>query len=455
MAFSRTTKVKKRLEMGGVAAPLSVIDHHVSHLASAYFTSGWDRCIAMSLDAQGDGYCCRVALCENGTLNLLHSVPFFHSPGYFYAYVTAILGFKPRRDGKVTGLAALGEPSKTRDVFQDRISYDSEKMRFDNHGAYWNLEIDYLRNRLSGCEPADIAAGVQAQLESVVTSYVKDVLSRHGLSDVNLAVAGGVFANVKLNQRLAEMSEISQLYVFPHMGDGGLPVGSALVLTARMMAKQDGRLTPYRVSDVYLGPSHDNGEILKALEAAGCTFSRPDNIHDEIAGLVAEEKVVARFRGAMEYGPRALGHRSILACPVDPSINQRLNQKLKRTEFMPFAPVVLFDHASDYFEGLSEVEASTPYMTVTCNVTEKCWLEAPGIVHKDGTARPQVVRPEQNPDMCSILNSYKRLTGLPLMINTSFNIHEEPIVCNPIEAIAAWRIGALDALAIGDYLVTR
>jgi carbamoyltransferase len=178
-----------------------------------------------------------------------------------------------------------------------------------------------------------------------------------------------------------------------------------------------------------------------------------EHIGREIAKRVAAGKVVARFDGPMEYGPRALGNRSILVCPTDPGVNQWLNQRLKRTEFMPFAPVILQEEAHRYFHGSAEASYPCSFMTVTLDATELCRREAPAVVHIDGTARPQFVSAQSNPGLYRILQEYEKTTGLPLMINTSFNMHEEPIVCTPMDALRAFQQGHLDYLALGPFLV--
>ncbi len=451
----RAWRIRGFLRELGITAPLTFVDHHQAHLAKSYYTSGWDRCVALSLDAQGDGYCSKLALCDCGGMKVVHRIPFFHSPGYYYGYVTALLGFAPRRDGKVTGLAAYGDAEQTLGVFRRRICYDPRRMRFDNRGRYWLAEISALRQQLAGFAPEDIAAGIQTHLEQMVTAFVQDSLRRLGQRHARLALSGGVFANVKLNQRLAALPEVAELYVAPHMGDGGLALGSALEVAGRLAVTRGSRPSVHRMDHVFLGTTYGPERIRRDLEAAGLRYSHREDIHTDVATRIARGEIVARFTGAMEFGPRALGHRSVLVAPTDPNLKALLNQRLKRTEFMPFAPAVLREDAAAFFHGLDKVARAIPFMTVTCDVTDRCRSEAAGVVHVDGTARPQLVAEEHSPDLYRILLAYKRLTGLPLLVNTSFNIHEEPIVCTPADAVAAFREGKLDALAMGDYLVER
>jgi carbamoyltransferase len=206
---------------------------------------------------------------------------------------------------------------------------------------------------------------------------------------------------------------------------------------------------------VYLGPEYSARDIEAELQRTDLPYRFVPNIEAEVARLLASGSVVARFNGRMEYGPRALGNRSILYTPTDPSVNDWLNKNLKRTEFMPFAPSTLFEEAPRCYEGLAGGEAPARYMTITFQCTEWMRTHCPGVVHLDGTARPQLVRSEENPSYYAIIDAFRRLTGLPTVINTSFNIHEEPIVCSPADAVRAFSIGHLDYLAIGDFLVAN
>jgi len=208
-----------------------------------------------------------------------------------------------------------------------------------------------------------------------------------------------------------------------------------------------------QLTDVYLGPEYTDAEIEQALDSSGLEYSRIEDIEPRIADLVAENKVVARFNGRMEYGPRALGNRSILYQAIDPAVNQWLNTRLGRTEFMPFAPATLYEDRDRCYQGMDGAEFTSQFMTITFDCTPWMREHCPAAVHVDGTARPQLVTRDSNPSFHQILSEYKRLTGLPSLINTSFNMHEEPIVCSPQDAIRSFVQGRLDYLAMGDYLI--
>jgi len=444
--------MRRRLEELRVGAPVSFVDHHRCHNASAYHTSGWNDCLAISLDGSGDGYCSRIYTCRDGRMELLQSVPSYHSPGYYYNYVTHLLGFTPlRHEGKITGLAAYGDPNACLRVFRERLSYDKETFRFVNHGRWMIAECEYLDQQLAGFGREDIAAAVQKNTEDLVSAYVRDAVGRTGAT--RLALSGGVFSNVRLNQVVWNRSEVEEIYVHPHMGDGGLAAGAAL----DVYHEAGGRpYEPRRLDHAYLGPAYTEREIERALARhADLQVQRPVDHAAAVARLLADEKVVARFDGRMEYGPRALGNRSVLCHAKDATINDWLNERLNRTEFMPFAPVTVDRGAEEYFRRFDPDHCrASRFMTVTYEVTDRCRADAPAIVHVDGTARPQVVRREDNPGYFDIIVEYAKLTGAPILVNTSFNMHEEPIVNDPEVAIRSFVRGGLDALAIGPFVVT-
>ncbi len=437
-------RIRRELASWGLADRLVHVDHHLAHVASAYYTSGFDRCLCVSLDGYGSGQAGSFYLGEGGRLRLLAAIPYPHSLGTFYRRVTQALGFKPNRhEGKIVGLAAFGDPDKL---------YAQVRSRFDlEHEDYYRFKSSqdphWERRLVADNDRADVAAAYQRVLEDVATLYVQKWVRRTGVSRV--ACAGGVFANVKLNQRIMELPEVEQLFVFPAMSDGGVGVGAALALTADLRG-----LVPRALPDVYLGPRYGEAEIEAALTASGLRYSRPARIEDAVAELLVANKVVARFDGAMEFGPRALGNRSILYPAVEPSVNKWLNERLGRTEFMPFAPVTLDDHAAARYTGIDKVRHAAQFMTVTTDCTPLMRRESPAAVHVDGTARPQLVSDATNPSMAAILRRYHELTGIPTLINTSFNMHEEPIVCSPADAIRAFQDGRLEVLALGPFLVT-
>jgi carbamoyltransferase len=316
---------------------------------------------------------------------------------------------------------------------------------------YYYSAIRELRERLPpDSRRSDLAASIQLVFEEVGTAFVRHWLRKTGLG--NLALAGGCFGNVKLNQRLHELPEVDRIFVHPAMDDGGLCVGAGFsVQELRKQAVAPAETS--RLAGVYLGPSYGDDEIREALSDADLEPRRDPSIHETVARLLSEGYVVARFHGRMEYGPRALGHRSILFQTTDPTVNDWLNERLGRTEFMPFGPATLAERADECYLNLGGAEDPARFMTITFDCTDTMKQRSPGVVHTDGTARPQLVDASTAPDLHGILEAYYRRTGIPSLVNTSFNVHEEPIVCSPRDAVRAFRLGTLDYLAIGSYLV--
>jgi carbamoyltransferase len=437
------TLIRDSLRGYGLDQKLVFVDHHLAHCASAYFPSGFDRALVVSLDGYGSGNAGSFYIGEGGKLRLLAAIPYPHSLGTFYRRVTQALGFTPNRhEGKIVGLAAFGDPAKLYDVVRARFDLEHEDYyRFkSSQDPFFEKEIVRHHTR------EDVAAAYQRVLEDVAVHYVKKWLAKTGATKV--ACAGGVFANVKMNQRIMQIPGVSEMFVFPAMGDSGVGVGAALALHSDL-AKAE----PARLSDVYLGPSYSDAEIEKALRASGLSFWRSSNVVDDVVERLVKNRVVARFGGAMEFGPRALGNRSILYPALEPEVNKWLNDRLRRTEFMPFAPISLAERAADLYVDIERVRYTAEFMTCTTDCTPRMRAESPAAVHVDGTARPQLVRPETNPTVYRILRRYEERTKIPTLINTSFNMHEEPIVCTPDDAIRAFKDGNLEVLVLGDFLV--
>ncbi len=434
------------LDYAGLSGvPLVRMDHHLAHAAGAYFTSDRDPCLVITCDGIGALKSGIVAVGRGGRLRVVARTFYPHSPGEFWEVLTVICGFHHmKHGGKITGLAAHGR--------RDAPCYAVMRETLQDDGLTVRTRIDPVRLKaaLAGVPREDIAATAQRRLEEVVSALVARAARRTGLRSV--ALAGGVFANVRLNQCIAELDGIDDVWVFPAMGDEGLAFGAAVWAAAGRRA-----LRPYRLPDVYLGAEFGEEDMRRALAAEG--LPADPRSHDDLAAAVAERlaagRVVAVCRGRMEFGPRALGHRSILYQATDPTVNDWLNKRLKRTEFMPFAPITLADQADRCYVGLDACRHSAEYMTITCGCTPWMREVSPAVVHLDGTARPQLVSRDRAPFYHDVLAEYYRRTGIPTLINTSFNMHEEPIVCTPADAVRAFLQGHLDTLALGPFLVDR
>jgi len=442
---------KVLLEEWGFRCPIEFVDHHYAHACSAYFTSGMPEATVITMDGAGDNCSSAVYRAKGGDLQKLGSVTSFDSLGNYYAYITHLCGFKAQKhEGKITGLAAYGKPAYA-DILRQFITYEDGRTVNQGGVFYWAAVRAIERALPQPFDKADLASSMQQVLEDVGCAYVRSWVDRAGCPDV--AVAGGVFANVKFNQRIHELHNVRSVFVHPGMGDEGLAVGAAYALATRHARTAGSPLRPSRLRDVYFGTSYDENEVGQAIRNAGLETEPVDDIEARVAELLASGHVVARLAGRMEYGPRALGNRSILYQATDPTVNDWLNKRLNRTEFMPFAPVTLEEHADRCYHNLDGARYSAKFMTITVNCTDWMREQCPAVVHVDGTARPQLIDRESNPGYYRILDEYRKRTGLPSLINTSFNMHEEPIVCSPDDGIRAFLDGTLDYLAIGSFLM--
>lgn len=459
-------EIRKYLSKKGISKKVHFIDHHTCHAASAYYTAGWKDALVVTADGSGDLISATVFTGKNGKLSQVHAESSLEvSGGEFYRTITEKLGFKGNRhEGKITGLAAFGDPKKAYDLIIPLLRFDKKsgsltsdvdqylnfqgKMRGFVGGILWKYKA-YIDQKFDpSITKEDYAAAFQQRLEDVFVEYVTHYVKKTGMKKVCLA--GGVFSNVKLNQRILEIKGVENVFVFPAMGDSGIAAGAALFLNASLQKHP----LPQELEHVYLGHGYTDKEILDELKRhKTLTYKKVENVEELTARMVADGVIVGRFHGQMEYGPRALGNRTILADPRDRHINDTLNKRLRRTEFMPFAPSILEEYSHEWFKGWKIDHPAARFMTITYDVVEDKRDLAPAVVHVDGTARPQTVSKSVNPSYWKIIDEFRKITGLPIVINTSFNIHEEPIVCSPYDAVRSLKENAVDVLSIGNYLV--
>ncbi|MCY2959441.1 MAG: carbamoyltransferase [Planctomycetota bacterium] len=436
------TELEDGLRGLGLLGKLKRSEHHLSHAANAYLASGFDRAVIVTIDGYGSGLAGSVSIGEGGRIRRLHNLKFPHSLGSFYEMVTSSLGFHPdRHAGKIVGLAAYGDPRVLSDVLLSRVVRTPGDFRLIE-----NLNVHFSRHLAARFPMIDVAAAYQHVLEVVATDLVRHWVRETGCG--NVVLSGGVTANVKMNQRIHEIDEVEQTFVYPNMGDGGCGTGLAMLLS------WPGGVQP-SIRDVYWGPSYSEAEIKAELEKNGLAYDRPTNLVEDVARRIHGGEVIGRFDGRMEYGPRALGNRSILYHAREPEVNQWLNKRLGRTEFMPFAPVTLWEARERCYVNLEGAEHTAEFMTVTFDCTPWMRQNCPAAVHVDGTARPQLVKREVNPGYWDLLSAYEKISGIPCLINTSFNMHEEPIVCSPNDAVRAFLLGNIDGLAIGPFFVAH
>jgi carbamoyltransferase len=436
----RTEQLRRGLAEYGLEGKLRRFNHHDTHAANAFFASGFQEALLVTLDGYGSGNCGGIYVGNHEGINCLHRFAFPNSLGQYYEHVTSGLGFKPsRHEGKIVGLAAYGDPNILRPVLRERF-----ECRNGDIVIRASMNALFTRALAQRFAKRDVAAAYQAVLEDVTKETMQYWLDRTGMK--NIAVSGGVHANVKLNQRLRELAGVEQVFVYPNMGDGGCGTGAAMLAFDRQLFQN-----PY--DNVYYGPEYTEEEIAAALQRENLAFERLPNIEDRIAELLTKDHIIGRFNGRMEYGPRALGNRSVLYPAREPEVNQWLNHQLGRTEFMPFAPAALASEAGRLFKNVQGCLKTAEFMTITFDCTEDMKRMCPAAVHVDGTARPQLVSERTNASFHKILRGYYERSGIPALINTSFNMHEEPIVCSPADAIRAFLIGNIDYLAIGSFLV--
>ncbi len=440
-------RLNARLLRRKLRRKVALCDHHRAHACSGVATSGFDSCLVVTLDNLGDGCSATVHEFRDGRLTCLQRTRASDSPGQFYGEVTQLLGFNPlRHAGKVTGLAAHGDPEAAAPIVEGLfcLSDDGCRFRMPTSAARWRSRGAYWR--LSLLAPEDVAAAAQRRLEQVVAEHVRLAMERTGHD--RLVLAGGVVANVRLNRVLGLLPGVREVHVHPAMSDEGLSFGAVAAHLA-----DRGELRPIRLDSVFLGPGFDDGAAVEALGSAGLPHRRMDDPAEVPARLLAGGHVVARCTGRLEYGPRALGNRSILVRPDDPTVNDWLNGRLRRTEFMPFAPMTRWEDAGACYTDMEPFLDPLRFMTVAVDATDEMRRLCPGAVHVDGTARPQLVREERDPELHRLLTRFGERTGLPSLINTSLNVHEEPIACSPEDAIAAFLDADLDFLALGGHIV--
>ncbi len=421
-------------------------NHHEAHALPSLFFTDWADALVFTADGIGDTVSYSIRSFQDGALachfgddHFLLSKLAANSIGQAYSFATALCGFrKLRHEGKLTGLAAYGEPTLAPEIARHfRLGEDGlVATDFSGEVAIGNE----MARICAGASRETIAASIQKVTEDLMLETVRHWLGRTKVR--HLGLGGGLFANVRLNRLFAEECPLDEVFIFPAMGDDGLCVGAALAFLLARDGLAAWSAKRYRLDTVYLGADHDRA-IDAALAAAGVSRQSGAPVATTVERLCAGQ-VGAAYLGRMEFGPRALGARSIIASPADHAINDDLNRRLERSEFMPFAPYVLDEDAVRVFDITPVNRYAARFMTITCGVKPEWQKRIPAVVHVDGTARPQIVRPSENPLYAAILRGFRDATGLPVLVNTSFNVHEEPIVNRPAECVRALLDGRID-----------
>lgn len=453
-------------ELGFSKEQIHYFSHHLAHAASAFRTSGYESALSVNLDCfgpdeKGELWSGAAFSCKNNKIDLLEYVPPYASLGLFYSAVSVALGFKfGDGEGKTMGLSAYGNPARAYDRLRTicpRFAHSNWKGHsswtdfrlIDDPKLFFNSRWGrYLRRLILETSREDIAAAAQLLLEEELTNYFDYLLKKTGLH--NVVLAGGIFLNIKFNQMLAARSDVGAVFVHPFPSDGGTAAGAALELGARLFE----RSVNYAMPSAALGKDWSDEEIQKALEAfdAKVHVTKTSDVAASVADCLAAGEVIGWFQGREEWGPRALGYRSVLANPQLESVKEKINSQLKcRDWFMPFAPSIVEEAIGDYFiDGFY-----SPFMTFSFKIREDQKSLIPVVSHHDGTARPNVVRQSVNPLYYRLIREFEKRSGIPIVVNTSFNRHGLPIVHTPNEAVEHLLWGCVDRLAIGCYIVQR
>lgn len=432
--------LKRRIARLGFTAQLSMMDHHLAHAACAAAWSGFEEALVLIQDAYGDGCSGTVWRWRQGRLEPLHKIPYPNSPSLLYGLVASYLGFAEGEEGKVSGMAAAGDPAAVKPLFDRLLKNDRETIRLVRFPGRRRLAA-----ALSGFSPKDIAAGVQTCVQQVLAEFTRYWAQKTGVK--NLCLAGGLFANVRINQTITEAGDFADLFVFPHMGDGGLCAGAAWV------AAGDEQQPAPKLKNIFLGPEITNDSSNSTLAPDAISHPLDEAAIEKISKLLADGQAIAVAAGRLEFGPRALGNRSILFAATDKKLADRIGAALGRPSMMPFAPAIRTEDLELVTEA-SSLSALT-LMTTTVNARPGLTERYPVAVHLDGTMRLQTVNREQSPLLWRILTAYRKYEDPALLINTSFNLHTEPIVDSSQRALELFARIGLDGLVLGNTFLER
>jgi carbamoyltransferase len=467
-AFDRAHKDVFYQYLKSLNKEIFFVPHHLSHAASAFWLSDFDNALCFVYDGGMANEEWFGGLYQASKAGNIQPIDHFGAQRYanvthVYTAVTAVLGFTPlKHEGKITGLAAYGEKNDHCDNVLNRWLLEPRTLDdlFHWKHMYSDTEVPKLtaslqkiaklKQELGDVCKEDIAFSVQKLAEN----HVLEILinwQKAGHDFNNICLSGGLFANVKINQRISELG-FDNLFVSPPMADDGTALGAALHI-----ASQGEKFKPQRAEHIFLGPVSSQAEIDELIlsnDIKTLVLDKEQSAADTVAKLLDDGKIVAVYLGKSEFGPRSLGNRSILANADNPDINRSLNEKLNRTEFMPFAPMCLKSHAHLYFDNVDNVEHAAEFMTVTLDCTPIMKELCPAVVHCDGTARPQLVTATSNPFIFDVLTAYQAFNGKPAIVNTSFNVHEEPIVCSAEDALKGFFESGLDYLYLQGHIIS-
>jgi carbamoyltransferase len=427
-------------------ARLQLVGHHEAHAAAAAWAANFAPCAVLTIDGVGDGLSSTISSFRDGRLQRVAASPARSSLGVFFEHVTNLLNMRELEDeGKVMALADYAAPIADQDnPLLPWVRVQDGVIETRSAGHSLGRELARIHWRFPNEQFAYLA---QRVIEHTATALARDAVRLTGLARV--ALAGGVMSNIRAARCIRLLPEVADVYVFPHMGDGGLAVGAAAAAASAV-----GEPIRLDLARLDLGPGYSTDAIASALRSAGFASDPVGNLPARVADLLAEGRIVMWFQGRMEYGPRALGHRSVLARPDRPELRDRLNLVLKRRVwYQPFCPSVLESEAAHLLADWDG--GSNRCMTMAYGVPARLRSRLAGVVSVDGTCRPQIVRDDDPGEFASLLREVRARWGTGAVLNTSYNIHGEPIVCSPEEAIDVFLRSGADALAMGPFLVER
>jgi carbamoyltransferase len=463
-------------------------EHHLSHAASAFFSSPYDEAIILTLDGVGEWATTTVSLGKNNKINILKEIHFPHSLGLLYSAFTYFLGFKVNSgEYKVMGLAPYGEP-KFKDIILDKLIDVKEDGSFRLNMDYFNYATGFTmtnnkfaklfnmerresENKLSQIH-MDMAASIQAIAEEIVLKITRFLFKEYKLE--NLCMAGGVALNCVANGKILKEGLFKNIWIQPASGDAGGALGAAQAFYYQELDNKRKTLKTDSMKGSYLGPQFTDDQVENELKSCGANYKKLtlDEIIKETAKALSEEKAVGWFQGRMEFGPRSLGNRSIIADPRSKRMQKNLNLKVKyRESFRPFAPAVLFEKVFEWFE----INSESPYMLLVADVKKSKQIQMtneqknlfgidklnvkrsniPSVTHVDYSARIQTVHRETNPIFYKLIEEFEKITKYPLLINTSFNVRGEPIVCSVVDAFNCFMGTDLDFLVCNNFILYK
>ena len=481
-------KLKKQDQNFDDIKKLNFSEHHLSHAASAFFSSPYEEAIILTLDGVGEWATTTVSLGKNNKIDILKEIHFPHSLGLLYSAFTYFLGFKVNSgEYKMMGLAPYGQPKFKDIIFKNLIDIKNDgsfrlnmnyfnyatglTMTNNNFSKLFNIERRKPESELSQIH-MDIAASIQAVTEEIIIKIVRFLYNKFKIP--NLCLAGGVALNCVANGKILKEDLFKNVWIQPASGDAGGALGAAQAFYHQELGNKKIFFEPDSMKGSYLGPQFSEDEIASQLKTCGAVFRKlsEEDLTDNVATYLADGKAVGFMQGRMEFGPRALGSRSIIADPRSPLMQKKLNLKVKyRESFRPFAPSILYEHVGEWFEN----NYYSPYMLLVdeirkdkqraMSIEENALFgidklniprsSIPAVTHIDYSARIQTVHKETNQKFYNLISKFKEKTGCPLVVNTSFNIRGEPIVCTPTDAFNCFMGTEIDALAIGNYFLIK